>query len=334
MTNPTDLILKHPGNPILTKEDVPYPCANAYNCGACKADGRYALLFRVDRRWEEGPPEKPRKRAECKIGLAWSDDGIHFTAEPHPVLTANEEEFDRVYDPRVTRVDDQYYMCYATETPWGIHSGMAVSKDLKKWERVYVSEPDNRNAVIFPERIDGKLVRLDRPFARKYAASRPYDMWLSVSPDGVHWGGHKLVLAAADNPWSNDKIGPGTPPIRTEHGWLALYHGVSLDDNRPGCGWEGNWKKLYEAAPILLDLEQPHKIIGIGKKPALVPDQVYERPEGGGMRPNVVFPGGLIAEPDGTCKIYWGAADTVVAVGTAKIQDLVDVCLQDGPPSK
>jgi len=321
-----DVITKHPGNPVLTRDDVPYPAMLAYNCGACKADGRYALTFRVDQYIDNGKPNKMHWDKVLKIGLAWSDDGFHFEVEPQPILEATEEECGSAYDPRITKVDDTYYLCYATDTPLGIRSGLATSDDLKTWTRIYLSEPDNRNAVIFPERIDGCLVRLDRPFARGYASHRAYDLWLSRSPDGVHWGQHKLILTAEENPWSNDKIGPGTPPIRTDAGWLALYHGVTLDKSRTGCGWEGNWKKVYNAGAILLDLDEPHKVIGISKEPVLSPDQPYETPEGGGMRPNVVFPGGLVAEPDGTCKIYWGAADTVVAAGTAKIQNLIDLC--------
>jgi len=323
---PTDVIRKYAENPILTAKDVPFPATLAYNCGACKVGQRYALAFRVDYYKDDGTPDRMKWPRILNIGLAWSDDGFHFKPEARPILEATEEECNQTYDPRLSVIDGRYYLCYAADTPFGIRSGLAVSDDLHRWERIYLSEPDNRNAVIFPERVNGLITRLDRPFARGYTKNRPFDIWMSQSPDGRFWGNHKLVLSAKNNEWSNDKIGPATPPIKTPQGWLALYHGVSVDSNHPGCGWEGWWNKTYSAGVMLLDLHEPWKIIGRCKEPVLIPDKPYELEAGGGLRPNVVFPGGLIAEPDGTCKIYWGAADTVVAVGTAKIQDLVDLC--------
>lgn len=319
---PTDVITKYENNPIITAENVPYSATLAYNCGACRFRGRYLLLFRVDY-YEKG---FKKCKAVKNIAQAWSDDGFTFSIQDHPVLEAEEEEFDSVYDPRITAIDDELYLCYATDTPYGIRLGIAKSDYGRRYERIYLSEPDNRNAVMFPERIDGCLVRLDRPFARIYRASRPYDIWLSRSRDGRYWGDHKLVLAAEDNEWSNDKIGPATPPIRTDSGWLCLYHGVTVNESRTGCGWEGTWKKTYQAGVMLLDPEQPHRIIGRSKEPVLVPDRPYETEEGNGMRPNVVFPGGLVPNDDGTCMVYWGGADTVVCAGTADIQDLIDMC--------
>ncbi|MFB3892425.1 MAG: glycoside hydrolase family 130 protein [Phycisphaerae bacterium] len=324
------IIRKHEGNPIITAAGLPFEGTIAYNCGACRFHGRYLMLFRVDvHRYDNAADARmhiwPPKSFDLKIARAWSDDGVHFKIDPEPALTAEGDE-PNVYDPRIQVVDGKLYLAYASDTPYGIRSGLAVSDDAVHFKRLYLSEPDNRNAVLFPERIGGLLTRLDRPFARSYASQRPYDIWLSQSPDGVFWGRHKLVLPAQKNPWSNDKIGPATPPIRTKQGWLALYHGVTLDPNRPGCGWSGTWSKLYRAGVMLLDLDEPHRIIGISKEPVLVPDQPYELPAGGGMRPDVVFPGGLVEEPDGTCKIYWGAADTTVAVGTASVSDLVALC--------
>jgi beta-1,4-mannooligosaccharide/beta-1,4-mannosyl-N-acetylglucosamine phosphorylase len=318
---PTDVFNKYAGNPIITAESIPYPADLAYNCGATKFGGRYVMAVRVDH-WPNGHPTGPCIK---NIALAWSEDGFDFEVGPKPILEAGPEENDCVYDPRLTCLEGTLYLCYATDTPHGIRSGLAVSTDGEHFEKVYLSEPDNRNAVMFPERVNGLLVRLDRPFARIYKRERPFDIWLSRSPDGRYWGDHHLLLAAEDNEWSDDKIGPAAPPIRTDAGWLTLYHGVTLDA-RPACGWRNDWTKLYQAGVMLLDLDDPHRIIGRCREPVLTPDQPYEDQRCGGYRPNVVFPGGLIPEDDGTCKLYYGSADTTVCVATAKIQDLVALC--------
>lgn len=327
MTDP--IIRKYDGNPILKAGDLPYPGTLAYNCGVCRFRGRYLMFFRVDHYIDNGQPDRMKWGRKLLIGRAWSDDGIRFSIDPQPAFVAESpEEEGNVYDPRVQVVDGRLYLCYATDTSVGIRSGLAVSDDGWRFERLYLSAPDNRNAVLFPERVNGLLTRLDRPFARIYNETRPYDIWCSQSPDGRFWGNHKVVLEAAKNPWSNDKIGPATPPIRTPQGWLALYHGVYLDPARSPCGWEGTWRKVYMAGVMLLDLEQPWRIVRFSKTPVLLPDAPYEDERSGGMRPNVVFPGGIIEEPNGECRIYWGAADTTVATGTARIADLVAACTE------
>jgi beta-1,4-mannooligosaccharide/beta-1,4-mannosyl-N-acetylglucosamine phosphorylase len=148
---------------------------------------------------------------------------------------------------------------------------------------------------------------------------------MSYSPDMKYWGDSRLLLAVEDVPFSNDKIGPGAPPIKTKYGWLTLFHAVSIDPSRGKNGWEPKWTKCYSAGIMLLDLQDPSKILGYSKEPLLAPETQWETDSG--YRTNVIFPGGLIAEEDGSVKIYYGASDTVECLATSDVESLVGLCL-------
>jgi beta-1,4-mannooligosaccharide/beta-1,4-mannosyl-N-acetylglucosamine phosphorylase len=306
-----DVVKRYAKNPILTPKDVPYPCKQVYNSSAVKTDDGYVMVLRIDQR---------RPEPYLFLGLARSKDGLKWTVDPNPLMLPEGPEENAVYDPRVTRVGDDYVICYATDTAVGIRMGIATTRDFKKVERKFLSEPDNRNAVVFPEKINGLYCRLDRPFARIYEKERPYDVWISYSPDLVFWGKHDIVLRWQDVSWGSHKIGPAAPPIRTKQGWLTLFHGAELREPGP----EG-WGKTYRAGVMLLDLKDPSKIVGRCAEPILEPepDVAYENE---GYRPKVIFPCGLIDMGDGTCRIYYGASDQVMALATAKIADLIALC--------
>jgi len=157
--------------------------------------------------------------------------------------------------------------------------------------------PDNRNMVLFPEKINNMYVRLERPFPVYSRGLDRFDIWISDSLDLKYWGNSHLLMGVEDVPFANDKIGPGAPPIKTEKGWLTLTHAVDIDMNRGKNGWEAFWKKRYCAGLILLDLENPQKIIGKYDEPLLAPEAEYEI--SGGFRNNVIFPGGTILEDSG-----------------------------------
>jgi beta-1,4-mannooligosaccharide/beta-1,4-mannosyl-N-acetylglucosamine phosphorylase len=125
-------------------------------------------------------------------------------------------------------------------------------------------------------------------------------------------------------PFANDKIGPGAPPVKTPRGWLTTFHSVDLDPSRGKNGWESFWRKRYCAGIMLLDLENPSKVIGLSQKPLLAPEAAYET--SGGFRNDVIFPGGMILEPSGEVKIYYGSADTVECLATAHVDDLLNLC--------
>ena len=136
------------------------------------------------------------------------------------------------------------------------------------------------------------------------------------------------MVGVEDFNYTNDKVGPGAPPVKTDKGWLVFTHGVDLDLERGKNGWENSWKKRYCAGMILLDLNDPRKVLGIYRDPLLAPETDYEVKDG--FRTNVIFPTGAILEDDGTVKIYYGASDTVIALATAKVDDLVELCLAGG----
>lgn len=316
------LINRHPANPILTPQDVPYQPLLVFNVGVTHFQGRYVMAFRND----YGVPGFI-DITRSDIGLAFSDDGVRWKVEQKPCLRLRDEETLRAYDPRLTVIDGRCYMCFAVDTLHGIRAGIAVTDDFEHFEILTLSLPDNRNVVLFPERVGGKYVRLDRPFP-VYSRLMPesFDIWLSESPDLRYWGNSGLVLGAEQVPWANRKIGPGAPPVKTPRGWLTLFHAVDFDAQRGKNGWEERWQKRYTAGIMLLDLEDPRKIVGIARQPLLVPEAEYE--VSGGFRNNVIFPTGMILEPSGEVKIYYGAADTVTCLATADVDDLVKVCLE------
>ena len=180
-----------------------------------------------------------------------------------------------------------------------------------------ITEADYRNVVIFPEKFDGLYARLDRP----HSEIAPWSIWISYSPDLRFWGDSQLIMRPEPYHWDEMKIGPGAPPIKTDRGWLSIYHGVfkTMDGS------------VYRLGVALHDLRNPANIIGVGDSWILQPEDPWEVT---GYVHNVVFTCGAVPEPDGTVKIYWGGADTVMCVGEANISDLVALCLEHGRPAK
>jgi beta-1,4-mannooligosaccharide/beta-1,4-mannosyl-N-acetylglucosamine phosphorylase len=326
MSGPTftssSVITRYPGNPILAPEDVPYPSGQVFNAGVTKWQGRYVMVFRNDWDFDERT-HYPRRR---NLGLAHSDDGIHWEVAPEPLPPIWSSGMRTAYDPRLTVLDGRLYVCLAVDTKHGIRGGVAVTDDLEHFEMLSLSAPDNRNMVFFPERQDGYFMRLERPFPI-YGRGAPeaFDMWFSRSPDCRFWGDTELVLGSEQVPFANSKIGPASPPVKTDKGWLTLFHAVYKDEERELLSWHGGWHKAYMAGILLLDLKEPWRVIGMSREPLLAPEEAY-RYEVDGFRGSVIFPCGLIVEDDGEAKIYYGAADTVVALATARIDDLIALC--------
>ena len=300
------MITRYPHNPILTKADIPYPVETVHNAAVVKHRGEYIMLFRSHLR-----------TGRSIIGSARSADGFHFTADRDPFLTPAGDEFS-VEDPRVTLVDGEYLIAYSVYSRDGVQIALAKTRDFRKVERVgLITEADYRNVVIFPEKFDGLYARLDRP----HSEIAPWSIWISFSPDLRFWGQSQLIMRPVPYHWDEMKIGPGAPPIKTEHGWLSIYHGVfqTMDGS------------IYRLGVALHDLRNPAKIIGVGDSWILQPEDPWEVT---GYVHNVVFTCGAVAESDGTVKIYWGGADTVMCAGTAKLSDLVALCLDHGRPAR
>jgi len=302
------LINRYKNNPILTKDDVPYPVATVHNAAVVKHKGKYIMIFRSH-----------KLNGRSILGMAESDDGYNFKVNDKPfMIPATEgifEEYEAygVEDPRIVFIDGEYIITYSAYSKHGVRIGLAKTKDFKSVERFsLITESDYRNVVIFPEKIRGLFVRLDRP----HSEISPWSIWISYSPDLKYWGESKLIMKPLQYHWDEMKIGPGAPPIKTSRGWLSIYHGVfpTMDGS------------VYRLGVALHDLEDPSKIIAIGDEWILQPEEVYEIT---GYVHNVVFTCGAVPEEDGSVKIYWGGADKVMCVGIAILDDLVDHCLNN-----
>jgi predicted GH43/DUF377 family glycosyl hydrolase len=304
-----DVVRRYSGNPILTKADVPYQVETVHNAAVVKYAGEYLMLFRSHLR-----------SGRSIIGLARSKDGFRFVADPAPFLTpakegpfAAYEEFG-VEDPRVTEIDGVFLITYSAYSRNGVRIALARTRDFVTVERVsLITEADYRNVVIFPEKFGGLYARLDRP----HSEIAPWSIWISYSPDLLFWGEAKLIMRPVPYHWDEMKIGPGAPPIRTPEGWLSIYHGV----------FQTMAGAVYRLGVALHDLADPAVIRGVSDSWILQPEDPWEVT---GYVSNVVFTCGAVAEADGTVKIYWGGADSVMCVGEADIDELVGMCLEGG----
>ncbi len=304
------VVRRYEKNPILTKDDVPYPVETVHNAGMAKFDGRYIMLFRSHRR-----------NGRSIIGIAESDDGYDFTVRPTPfLLPAGDGEYEEygVEDCRICEIDGEYLLTYSAYSRHGVRIGLARTRDFDTVERVaLITQADLRNVVIFPQKFDGRYARLDRP----HSEISPWAMWISYSPDLVHWGDSRVVMKPVQYHWDEMKIGPGATPIKTPQGWLSIYHGV----------FETMAGAVYRLGVALHDLNDPATLLGVADDWILQPQDPWEVT---GYVSNVVFTCGAIPEDDGTVKIYWGGADTVMCAGTARIDDLVRLCLDKPRPKE
>ncbi len=326
------MIIRHPSNPVLQAKDIPYDASLIFNAGVAKYEGRYVMLFRNDycseqeagwRDFREGRRDKP-PQFETSLGMATSRDGIHWEPASAPCWKVKTDEIGRVYDPRITIIDGVAYVCFAMDSRHGVRGGIARTQDFTQFEILSLSTPDNRNMVLFPEKIGNNYFRLERPFPVYSRGRDRFDLWSGASPDLRYWGDHELVLGVEDVPFANDKIGPAAPPVKTSRGWLTTFHSVWRDDKVDNGGWEPHWHKRYDAGIMLLDLNNPAHVIGMSREPLLRPETSYER---NGFRNDVIFPGGMILEDSGEVKIYYGAADTVEALAIADVGDLLALCV-------
>ena len=200
----SSVITRHPENPILTAREVPYPAALVFNPGVTKVQGKYVMVFRND----YGSVADQRLDG-TNLGLAFGDDGIHWEVTPEPCFALQDDEIRRAYDPRLIVIDDQVYMCFAVDTHHGVRGAIAATEDFERFDILSMSVPDNRNMVLFPERLGGRYVRLERPFpVYGRGVAERFDIWCSDSPDLRYWGNSKLLLAVEQIPYANSKLGP------------------------------------------------------------------------------------------------------------------------------
>jgi predicted GH43/DUF377 family glycosyl hydrolase len=301
-----ELFSRHRDNPILTAQDWPYPVHTVFNAGACQMGDETVLLVRVEDR-----------RGHSHLTVARSNDGVsgwHIDGKPSfpPDPENYLEEAWGVEDPRLTWVAErnEWIIAYTAYSTSGPMVSLARTKDFVTFSRLGpVMPPDDKDAAVFPRRIGGRYAMLHRPVS---AGSLGAHIWLSFSPDLTHWGDHHVLLHARRGAWWDaNKIGLSPPPLETPDGWLLLYHGVRQTPG--GC--------LYRLGLALLDLEKPWIVLRRGDEWIFSPETNYERQ---GDVNGVVFPCGWIHDAkNGTIRIYYGAADTSLALATANMADIL-----------
>lgn len=291
-------------NPILTPAQMPFECSSVFNAGATRFRDQVLLLLRAE-----------DYRRETHFYVATSDDGIHFDVRPEPIqypLREVERRYDaHRFDMRITSIDGVYYVCHASWLDqFGCSIGMARTSDFVHFEPVGgLSVPSNRNAVLFPEKIRGRYARLERP----QNIDGRGQIWISYSHDLVYWG-DAAPLDMAATAWSTRKSGAGCVPIKTSAGWLEIYHATAMTAS----------SENYYLGAMLLDLENPARVIANPKRFILAAEEVYECV---GQVPNVVFTGGAVEMPDGTLNIYYGGADTRICLAQTTVDKLTAFCL-------
>lgn len=299
------LFRRNHSNPILTAAQWPYPVHSVFNAGAVRLEnGTTLLLCRVEDR-----------RGLSHLCAARSPDGISdWVIDPEPTLRADPErhpeELWGIEDPRITFVADigKYAIAYTAFGKGGPGVSLALTNDFVHFERCgLVMQPDDKDAALLPRRINGMYALVHRPIADSGA-----HVWISYSPDLRSWGGHRMMLQARRGGWWDaNRVGLSPPLIETERGWLMLYHGV----RRTGAG------TLYRLGVALFDLEQPEQLLLRGDEWIFGPEAAYETQ---GDVANVTFPCGYTVGSDGdTVNLYYGAADTCIALATGSIRTIL-----------
>jgi len=238
------------------------------------------------------------------LQVARSRDGVNFTLDPKPAIFPDRHsEMFGIEDPRITYIDGRYHITYKSVSPTGICTSLAVTDDFLHFEKKgIIFCPENLDVCIFPEKINDRYVALHRPVTHFLGG---LNMWMAYSNDMLGWGDHSFLMGIQPDTWESGRIGGGAVPIRTEHGWLEIYHGATPDDR-------------YCLGAVLFDLDDPRKIVARAMEPILEPTADYERQ---GFVSNVVFTCGAVEDGD-TLRIYYGAADTFMARADVSISEL------------
>lgn len=240
------------------------------------------------------------------LRVARSKDGINFEIERQPALFPEHElEAWGIEDPRVTQIGDTYYITYSSASSRGVGAALAETKDFRSFKKHgMMLAPENKDVMLFPEPILGKYIALHRPVPKSFGEP---EMWIAESPDLLHWGNHRFLMGLSEQGWDSARMGGGAVPLKTEQGWLALYHGADS-------------KHRYCMGAVLLDLHDPGRVLARSSRPFLEPEADYEV---NGFFGKVVFSCGALLEGD-TVRMYYGAADEVMAMADIPLQDILD----------
>lgn len=335
-------IQRHPNNPIVVPGLFEWRKATVFNPAVIMDDG---VVYMIERTAGSLTP--------CKnyLGLLKSEDGVNFVhVTEKPIVTPDQLGFPygSVQDPRIVKIDDTFYLTYALrpcamnyyptgtglpersipeypdgwgeeEVHWRTRSGILTSKDLIQWEHLADTTPleiNDRNNMLFPEKINGRYALLRRPeeYIGSSYGTENAAIWITYSDDLIHWDEPKLLMKAGKEAWEQKKIGAAAPPIKTDQGWFGLYHGV--DEN-----------SVYRVGAYLLDLEDPETILAKTDHFIMEPVEYYEK--FGYQVPNVIFPTGTVVKDD-LLYIYYGVTDTAIALATVPLQELVKHVIQKG----
>jgi predicted GH43/DUF377 family glycosyl hydrolase len=343
---------KHPRNPLITPAMIKpsrsgLVVKGALNPGAVEFEGEILLLLRIAEGCEQTPGKVsvPVYRFEDGAGelvvleldeddpdvtlkdtravvykgeelvstvshlrLARSKDGVNFEVDEEPFLAPrNESEAFGIEDARIVRIDGNYYVNYTAVSRDSYGTSLVRTSDFL--EREYLGMifcVPNKDVCIFPEKIGGSYYALSRPHNLDYGKS---SIWLARSPDLIHWGNHQCLIRPADNEWESEKIGGGAPPIKTDRGWLEIYHGKT----------SRNGRDFYSLMVLLLDLEDPTRVIYRGERPIIMPEEPYETQ---GFVPNVVFSNGVVLSNNEDMLLYYAACDETTCLAECRLSDL------------
>ncbi|RYL88504.1 glycosidase [Sporolactobacillus sp. THM7-4] len=347
-------VYRYKENPLITPEDVkPYhkgfEVIGAFNAATAKYQDEILLLLRVAERPVTNDPnlvsspyyDLIKKQVEVKtydrrdpaydvkdsriirtfgerdrflgltslsyLRLARSRDGRHFTIDDEPfIYPFNRYQTFGLEDPRITQIGGTYYIYFSAVSKIGIGVYMVSTEDFKTYtDHGLIFSPENKDAVIFPEKINGRYYALHRPALK--SVGNP-DIWIAESENLNYWGNHRHLIGIRKGRWDGERIGSGTIPIKTESGWLEIYHGASADSSR------------YCLGALLLDLNDPSKILARSEKPILEPEADYEKK---GFFGEVVFTCGGIVEGR-TLKLYYGVSDRSMAGAELDIDEILN----------
>ena len=307
MTSTNELFQRDPGNPILTAADWPTPVNAVFNPAAAVVAGETVVVARVEDR-----------RGISHLGVARSADGRSgWVVDPEPLLAPSagiEHEQWGFEDPRTVWAPEleRWVITCTTYGPSGPAVYLATTTDFRSVERIgIICQPEDKNAAILPERVDGKWVLFHRPMT-SYGGSRG-EIVISRSDDLKNWSTPEPVMQPRQGAWWDSlRIGIGPPPLRTDHGWLVIYHGVK----------ETVAGTIYRVGLALTSLDDPARVVHRAPEWVLTPSAPYERD---GDIPNTLFPCGLVHDVEtGEARLYYGAADTTICLATAQLDDLLD----------
>ncbi|SFT12873.1 glycoside hydrolase family 130 protein [Paenibacillus sp. BC26] len=346
-------VYRYEENPLLTPLDVKphrdnFEVIGAFNAGIASYNNEIIMLLRVaerpispdpdivlapvyntatqdldlielrldDERYDFSDPRVIRNKSHSAtfeyltsisyLRIARSKDGHRFTVDEKPFLYPSHSlETFGVEDPRITQIGDTYYIYYSAVSPVGVGESMVSTTDfVNTTYHGMIFGPDNKDVLIFPEKVNGKYYALHRPTTK--STGNP-EMWIAESDNLLYWGNHKHLIGLREGMWDSGRIGGGCVPFRTERGWLELYHGATLEHR-------------YCMGAVLLDLNDPSKVIARSGKPILEPEADYEKK---GFFGDVVFACGALVEGD-VVKMYYGVADTSMAACELSLQEILD----------